>query len=107
MGMIEKVARGIAGGQEDDDRWMWYRQSAIDAIRAMREPTQEMVTGMIDAQNKFTATQSRNWTDEDAMFAAIFSGGVDAALSRCPTDEGLKMSDDGFCEDCDGDGYTE
>lgn len=43
MNMIEKVARALAAIQETEDQWEYYITSARVAIKAMREPSDEML----------------------------------------------------------------
>jgi len=51
--MIERVARAIAtehrGTHNVDKAWDYYRNEAIAAIAAMREPTKEMIDAWIRA----------------------------------------------------------
>lgn len=84
MDMIERVAKAIWGG--DDDEWAtlapWYadqyRDAATAALKALREPTSEMVEAGHDACD-WTANAEPIW---QAMIDTALAGEGKAQHSR-------------------------
>lgn len=94
--MIERVAKAIKSGMEDSEAFSLVANGskseaalqqfldvlAMDAIEAMREPTEAMVSAGDEA--KYTCSEGINLSQliERSGIKAVFAAMVDAALSR-------------------------
>ena len=82
--MIEKISRALCIEEsQDPDKmfgggpgWKVYEHLAIAAIKAMREPTQEMV------EDGYGWYEGIDATEEDQMPKCVFRSMIDAALKE-------------------------